>query len=131
MDIPKARLGGSPVEITRLGLGSAPLGGLFEPVSDADAEATLARALALGIRYFDTAPLYGFGVAEQRFGRFLRDKPRSSYVLSTKVGRLLRRVRGDNPRPDRFYKGTPPERPVFDYSYDGVLRSVEESLARL
>jgi D-threo-aldose 1-dehydrogenase len=131
MEIPHARLGSSSVEITRLGLGSAPLGGLFTPVSDADAEATIERAWALGIRYFDTAPLYGYGLAEQRLGRFLRSKPRPSFVLSTKVGRLLRRIRGDNPRPDRFYKGTPPERAVFDFSYDAVMRSVEESLARL
>jgi D-threo-aldose 1-dehydrogenase len=131
MDIPRVRLGPSSVEITRLGLGSAPIGGLFAPVSDADAEATIERAWALGIRYFDTAPLYGYGLAEQRLGRFLRTKPRESFVLSTKVGRLLRRTRGDNPRPDRFYKGTPPERAVFDFNYDGVMRSVEESLARL
>ena len=129
--IPCARLGRSAVEITRLGLGSAPLGGLFEPVSDADAEATIERAWALGIRYFDTAPLYGYGLAEQRLGRFLRTKPRDSFVLSTKVGRLLRRIRGDDPRPDRLYKGTPPERAVFDFSHDAVLRSVEESLERL
>jgi D-threo-aldose 1-dehydrogenase len=111
-------------------LGTAPLGGLFAPVSDVEAEATIERAWALGIRHFDTAPLYGFGLAEQRLGRFLRTKPRDSFVLSTKVGRLLRRER-EAPQPDRHYKGTPPERPVFDYSYDGVMRSVEESLARL
>lgn len=131
MHIPRARLGHSTVEITRLGLGSAPLGGLFAPVSDADAESTIERAWALGVRYFDTAPLYGFGLAEQRLGRFLRSKPRDSFVLSTKVGRLLRRTRGDTPRPDRYYKDTPPERPVFDYGYDAVMRSVEESLQRL
>jgi D-threo-aldose 1-dehydrogenase len=131
MDLPRARLGRSSVEITRIGLGSAPLGGLFTPVSDADAEATIERAWALGIRYFDTAPLYGFGLAEQRLGRFLRSQPRSSFVLSSKVGRLLRRRKGDNPPPDSYYKRTPPERPVFDFSYDGVMRSVEESLARL
>ena len=125
------RLGRSPVEITRLGLGSAPLGGLFTPVSDADAEATIARAWALGIRYFDTAPLYGFGIAEHRLGAFLRNQPRDSFVLSTKVGRLLRRPAGGDPPDDDAYKGTPPERPVFDFSYDGVMRSVDESLGRL
>lgn len=125
-----SQLGRSAVEITRLGLGSAPLGGLFTPVSDADAEATIARAWALGIRYFDTAPLYGFGLAERRMGAFLRHQPRDSFVLSSKVGRLLRR-RDRPPREDRLYKGTPEERPVFDYSYDGVMRSVEESLGRL
>jgi D-threo-aldose 1-dehydrogenase len=126
----RAQLGRSAVEITRLGLGSAPLGGLFAPVSDADAEATIARAWALGIRYFDTAPLYGFGLAERRMGGFLRHQPRDSFVLSSKVGRLLRR-RDTPPRDDRLYKGTPQERPVFDYSYDGVMRSVDESLVRL
>lgn len=125
------RLGRSPVGITRLGLGSAPLGGLFAPVGEADAAATIARAWDLGIRYFDTAPLYGFGLAERRLGAFLRAQPRDSFVLSTKVGRLLRRPAGDPPPPDPAYKGTPPERPVFDFSYDGVMRSVDESLSRL
>ncbi len=129
-DLPRARLGRTALEITRIGLGTAPLGGLFAPVSDADAEATIARAWTLGIRHFDTAPLYGFGLAEQRLGRFLGTQPRDSFVLSTKVGRLLRRV-PESEAPDRHYKGTPPERPVFDFSYDGVLRSVDESLTRL
>lgn len=130
-DLPRARLGGTSLEVTRVGLGTAPLGGLFSPVGDAEAEATIERAWVLGIRHFDTAPLYGFGLAEARLGRFLRTKPRDSFVLSTKVGRLLRRVEGDSPSADRHYKGTPPERPVFDFSYDGVMRSVEESLKRL
>jgi D-threo-aldose 1-dehydrogenase len=130
-DLPRARLGGTSLEVTRVGLGTAPLGGLFSPVGDAEAEATIERAWALGIRHFDTAPLYGFGLAETRLGRFLKTQPRDSFVLSTKVGRLLRRVEGDSPGADRHYKGTPPERPVFDFSYDGVMRSVEESLARL
>lgn len=126
----RAPLGRSGVEITRIGLGSAPLGGLFTPVSEADAEATIARAWDLGVRTFDTAPLYGFGSAERRMGSVLRDKPRDSFVLSSKVGRLLRR-RDRPPREDRLYKDTPDERPVFDYSYDGVMRSVDESLERL
>ena len=129
--LPLCRLGRSAVTITRLGLGSAPLGGLFAPVSDAEAEATVARAWGLGIRYFDTAPLYGFGLAERRLGAFLRTQPRDSFVLSTKVGRLLRRPGGGDPPPDPAYKNTPPERPVFDFSYDGVMRSVDESLDRL
>lgn len=128
--IARARLGRSSVEITRLGLGSAPLGGLYAPVSDADAEATIDRAWVLGVRYFDTAPLYGFGLAERRLGAFLRHKPRDSFVFSTKVGRLLRRPDGGPPC-DPFYKGTPIERPIFDFSYDGVMRSVDESLGRL
>ncbi|TWT15150.1 aldo/keto reductase [Reyranella sp. CPCC 100927] len=129
--IPLHPFGRSGVAITRLGLGTAPLGGLFAPVSDAAAEATVARAWELGIRYFDTAPLYGFGLAERRLGPFLRSQTRDSFVLSTKVGRLLRRTTAGQPPDDPTYKGTPPERAVFDFSYDGVMRSVDESLARL
>jgi len=129
--LPHHPFGRSGVAITRLGLGTAPLGGLFAPVSDAAAEATVAQAWALGIRYFDTAPLYGFGLAERRLGAFLRLQKRSSFVLSTKVGRLLRRTTDSEPPDDPAYKGTPPERPVFDFSYDGVMRSVDESLVRL
>ncbi|CAL79609.1 Putative aldo/keto reductase [Bradyrhizobium sp. ORS 278] len=125
----RVRLGRSSLDVTRLGLGTAPLGGLFEPVSDDDAEATIAAAWERGVRFFDTAPLYGFGLAEQRLGAFLRRQPRDSYVISTKVGRLLR---PDPTAPDDpHYKGAPPLRPQFDYSYDGVMRSVEESLVRL
>jgi D-threo-aldose 1-dehydrogenase len=126
----KVRLGRSTLEVTRLGLGTAPLGGLFAPVSDADAEATIAQAWSLGVRLFDAAPLYGFGLAEQRLGRFLRTQPRDSFVLSTKVGRLLRADR-PSPAEDDHYKGTSSARPHFDYSYDGVMRSVDESLTRL
>src|SRR5436190_20567611 len=118
------------LDVTAMGLGTAPLGGLFVPVSDADAEATIERAWALGVRYFDTAPLYGFGLAERRMGEFLRREPRDSFILSSKVGRLLRR-RDRPPRDDRLYKGTPEERAVFDYSYDGVMRSGDEGLGRL
>lgn len=124
------RLGPTGLRITRLGLGTAPLGGLYEPVSDEAAEATIARAWDLGLRFFDTAPQYGNGLSERRLGAFLAGKPRESYVLCTKVGRLLRRPA----RPvgeDAYYKGTPPERPLFDFSYDGVMRSFEESLERL
>jgi D-threo-aldose 1-dehydrogenase len=124
----RSRLGS--LDVTSIGLGSAPLGGLFSPVSDADAEATIARAWSLGVRFFDTAPLYGFGLAERRVGAFLRKQKRESYVISTKVGRLLRVPEGAAAEDDH-YKSTPRERPVFDFSYDGVMRSVEESLGRL
>jgi D-threo-aldose 1-dehydrogenase len=117
------------LDVTAIGLGTAPLGGLFSPVSDADAEATIERAWSLGVRFFDTAPLYGFGLAERRLGDFLRRQKRDSFAISTKVGRLLRPA---NAAPeDDHYKGTPDERPQFDFSYDGVMRSVEESLDRL
>src|SRR3569833_2029701 len=118
------------LDVTSIGLGSAPLGGLLTPVSDADAEATIASAWSLGVRFFDTAPLYGFGLAERRLGAFLRQQKRESYVISTKVGRLLRAPDGAAAE-DEHYKGAPRERPVFDFSHDGVLRSVEESLGRL
>jgi D-threo-aldose 1-dehydrogenase len=126
----RVKLAGGRLEVTALGFGTAPLGGLFAPLSDADADATIARAWSSGVRFFDTAPLYGFGLAERRLGRFLRQQNRDSFVISTKVGRLLR-VDAPAPAEDGHYKGTPIERPVFDYSYDGVMRSVEESLDRL
>ncbi len=124
----RSRLGS--LDVTSIGLGSAPLGGLFAPVSDADAEAAIERAWSLGVRFFDTAPLYGFGLAERRLGAFLRQQPRESYVISTKVGRLLR-VPDGAAAEDDHYKSGQRERPVFDFSYDGVMRSVEESLGRL
>jgi D-threo-aldose 1-dehydrogenase len=114
--------------VTRLGLGSAPLGGLFEAVTDEEAHRVVEAAWQAGVRFFDTAPLYGHGLAEQRFGAVLRTKPRDDFVLATKVGRLLRK--DAPPEPGQAYKGTPPVNPVFDFSYDGVMRSVEESLAR-
>jgi D-threo-aldose 1-dehydrogenase len=126
----RVKFAGARLDVTALGLGSAPLGGLFAPLTDADAEATVAQAWSSGVRFFDTAPLYGFGLAERRLGRFLREQPRDSFVISTKVGRLLRAGSAATVE-DGHYKGTPVERPVFDYSYDGVMRSVEESLDRL
>jgi len=117
------------LDVTTIGLGTAPLGGLFAPVSEADAEATIECAWSLGIRFFDTAPLYGFGLAERRLGGFLRRQQRDSFAISTKVGRLLRPASAA--AEDDHYKGTPAERPQFDFSYDGVMRSVEDSLARL
>jgi D-threo-aldose 1-dehydrogenase len=121
-------LGRTRLQVTRLGLGTAPLGGLYAEVSDTQAHAVVDHAYALGLRYFDTAPLYGHGLAEQRTGEVLRSKPRHDFVLSTKVGRLLR---PGAPPPDGPFKGTPPVVPVFDFSYDATLRSVEESLSRL
>ena len=138
----RRRIGQSTVAVTRLGLGGASIGGLFRPVADDDAIATVDRAWALGIRYFDTAPLYGYGNSEHRMGRALSARPRDSFVLSTKVGRLIYPVdqitrdadvdrQELDGREDAFYAGTGPVRPVFDYSSDGVRRSVEESLERL
>jgi D-threo-aldose 1-dehydrogenase len=125
--------GRAKLPVTGLGFGAAPLGGLFAPMSDDEAHAVLQAAWDAGIRYFDTAPHYGVGLSEERLGRFLADKPRSSYVLSTKVGRLL--VPHDRPAADvqgidGFY-GTPNRVRVRDYSRDGVLRSLDDSLGRL
>jgi D-threo-aldose 1-dehydrogenase len=123
-------LGGSGVRVTRLVFGGAPIGGLFAPVSDADARAALAAAWDSGVRAFDTAPHYGVGLSESRLGAFLRGVPRDDYVLSTKVGRLLVPTDADVQGDEAFF-GTPPLTRVRDYSRDGALASLEASLARL
>ncbi|MFL5679046.1 MAG: aldo/keto reductase [Chloroflexota bacterium] len=130
------------VRITRLGFGTAEIGGLYRPVSDDAAVAVVDAAWAHGIRYFDTAPLYGYGNGERRLGVALAGRRRDEFVVSSKVGRVL--VPRDDIPPgadidrqirdgveDGGYKGTPPVRVVFDYSADGVMRSVEASLERL
>ena len=138
----RRRVGRTRATVTRLGFGGAPIGGLFSAVAEADAIATVGRAWELGIRYFDTAPLYGYGASERRVGGALAGKPRDELTISTKVGRLIRSSDGldENADVDRqelkgrenaFYVGTGAVRPVFDYSYDGVMRSLEESLGRL
>jgi D-threo-aldose 1-dehydrogenase len=120
-------LGRTGLTVTRLGLGCAPIGGLYEPVSDADAHAVVERAWELGLRLFDTAPLYGSGLSERRLGVALRGCPRAELVLSTKVGRRLRA----NGKPDTMFEGALPLEPFFDFSADGVVRSLDESLERL
>jgi D-threo-aldose 1-dehydrogenase len=110
--------------------GAAPIAGLFTPVSEETAAATLAAAWAAGIRAFDTAPHYGVGVSERRLGSFLAGYPRDAFTVSTKVGRLLVPAAGDVQGEDGFY-GIPPLTRVRDYSRDGVRRSLEESLERL
>jgi D-threo-aldose 1-dehydrogenase len=107
------------IEVGRLGLGAAELAGLYEAVDEETALAVVDRAWELGIRYFDTAPYYGSGLSERRLGRGLRGRPRDEFVISTKVGRLL--------RPDASgWDGA-----YFDFSYEAALRSLDESLARL
>ena len=140
--VARVPLGRTGVQVTRLGFGSAPIGGLYAPVADADAVATVRRAWELGVRYLDVAPLYGYGLAERRLGAGIAGLPRSAFTVSTKVGRLIRPV-GDIPagadvdrqawegREDWFYRGVGDVRPVWDYTADGVRRSVEESLERL
>jgi D-threo-aldose 1-dehydrogenase len=118
------------VNLPPLGLGTAALAGLFEPVDEDVALATIDRAWERGVRFFDTAPLYGFGQAERRLGRALAGRPREDYVVATKVGRLLRADVPPEPG-ESTWRGVPPLTPVFDFSADGVLRSLEESLQRL
>lgn len=113
-----------------LALGGAPLGNLFAAVSDEQAERTLECAWALGVRGFDTAPHYGQGLSEQRLGRFLHTRPRQAFVLSTKVGRLLR-PDAQAPADQHGYVRGLPCSTHYDYSADGALRSIEDSLARL
>jgi D-threo-aldose 1-dehydrogenase len=129
------QLGTTELHVPRIGIGTAPLGNMLAPISDQDADAVLEQAVQQGLRYFDTAPLYGHGLAEQRVGRAVSRIERSKAIVSTKVGRLLR---PDAPRDESqyykgepFYKDTPPVGPVWDFSYDGVMTSLEESLERL
>jgi D-threo-aldose 1-dehydrogenase len=127
--IPTRTVGRTGVHVTELGLGGAPLGDLFVRLSDEEADAVLRAAWDAGVRYFDTAPLYGHGQSEHRVGRFLRTKPREELVLSTKVGRVLRASRGSFD-PGVWVGGLPFES-AFDYGYDGVMRSYKDSLQRL
>lgn len=127
-----ARLGRTELSVTRLGLGTAPLGGLFDRVGDEAAEATVRRAWDLGLRLYDTAPLYGYGLAERRLGAGLAGRPRADYVLATKVGRMLVPAgsAGESAGQDVYVEESGLE-PVFDYSYDATLRSIDDSLSRL
>ena len=143
MQIATSRFPKADVEVTRLGLGSAPLGGMYRSVSTADALATLRAAWEVGIRYVDTAPMYGLGRSEHLVGTVLREVEEQSggtdWVIETKVGRLIR-----NPRPGAPLPPAAPKNEfdsgwhsglrfteVFDYSYDGVMRSYEDSQQRL
>jgi D-threo-aldose 1-dehydrogenase len=131
----RTNLGRTELSVTRVGLGTAPLGGLFQPVDESDAVATVEAAYELGLRLFDTAPLYGHGLSEHRLGIVFAAHPRDEFVVATKVGRLLRAEAP--PDESQFsgglqrWKDAPPVNPVFDFSFDGVMRSFEESLERL
>jgi D-threo-aldose 1-dehydrogenase len=108
----------------RLGLGTAPLGGLYDAVDEETANNVVERAWELGIRSFDTAPYYGSGSAERRLGTALAGRPRDEFVVSTKVGRLLRAGESN-------WHNAPRLQAYFDFSYDAALRSLEQSLERL
>lgn len=118
--------------LPRIGLGCAQLGNLYRPVSDDDVVATVEAAWSGGVRYFDTAPHYGLGLSERRLGAALRGKPRDDYIISTKVGRLLvPNDAEDGAMDDEGFAVPATHRRVWDFSRDGVLRSVEASLKRL
>lgn len=123
-------LGRSSVNLSLLGFGAAPIGNLYQPVTDELAAATVNQAIAAGIRYFDSAPHYGFGLSEARLGAALSAQAVGNINISTKVGRLL--VPTESSAEIRHgFASTPALEPVFDYSYAGVMRSFEASLTRL
>ena len=125
----KRRLGHSSVEVSVLGLGCATLGGHRVPVTREEAEATIRKAWASGVRYIDAAPFYGFGQAERCVGDALRECPREEWVLSTKVGRRL--LPSPDPLPGDRYRRPLPFRTAYDYSHAGIMRAFEDSLQRL
>ncbi|SKA39886.1 D-threo-aldose 1-dehydrogenase [Enhydrobacter aerosaccus] len=132
MTLPKRRVGRTKLEVTTLGLGGAPMGGFRATISNAKATALTNAAYDGGVRYFDTSPFYGYGRSELRMGAALREKPRDAFVLSTKIGRVMHVMRPGEPKPADFREhGLPGFAPVFDYTYDGVMRSLEHSHLRL
>lgn len=134
MTIPRAMLGRSGIEVSRIGFGSAPLGDFFEKLDERQAIDTVEAALQSGMNLIDTSPHYGNGLAEHRIGTAVRSVPRDDVVLSTKIGRVmdLARPRGAPPaEPARGFIGGLPHAQRFDYSYDGAMRSFEQSLLRL
>ncbi|MCQ4161556.1 aldo/keto reductase [Roseomonas sp. GC11] len=127
--LPRRPLGRTGIEVSTLGFGAAPLGDLYATLDDATAIAAVEHALRQGMTLVDTSPLYGHGLSEHRCGTAIRRHGREGVVLSTKVGRWMdpARGRGDG----SGYRGGLPHAAVFDYSYDGTLRAVEQSLLRL
>ncbi len=135
LNLPANAVGNHGLTLPGIGLGTAALGNFLSVVPDEQAVATLQRAWDAGIRYFDTAPLYGHGLSERRIAETISSEPRDSFAVSTKVGRLLRR---DAPRDESqyfdgkpFYVDVPETGPVWDFSYEGVVTSLQESLQRL
>ncbi|WP_025157749.1 aldo/keto reductase [Leifsonia aquatica] len=135
LTLPATAVGDHGLTLPPIGLGTAALGNFLSVVPDEQARATLRRAWEAGIRSYDTAPLYGHGLSERRIAETISSEPRDSFTVSTKVGRLLR---SDAPRDESqyfdgapFYVDVPEAGPVWDFSYDGVVTSLHESLARL
>jgi D-threo-aldose 1-dehydrogenase len=125
-------IGRTALRVTPLGFGGAPLGGFRAHTPEAEAQALLEAAWQGGVRFFDTSPFYGYGRSELRFGAALREKPRDEYILSTKIGRWMRALAPGEPPPAGLRaNGLPGFVPTFDYTYDGVMRSLEQSFLRL
>lgn len=140
MTTPKEKMRVGSVDLSEIGFGAGLLGNLYRAISDQQVASAISESYKAGVRYFDTAPFYGYGLSEKRLGDELRNYPRSSYVLSTKVGRLLKadhthsysKINPGDTAPQRDGFITPmPFKPIYDYSYDGVMRSHENSLQRL
>lgn len=124
------RLGRSALRVSTLGLGTTALANMYAALPEEDAQATLDAAYAAGVRYFDTAPAYGSGLAEQRLGTWLAVNDRDAVVVSTKVGNALRPAGAEAVNASLF-PGALPAEPYMDFSREAVLRSIDESLARL
>jgi D-threo-aldose 1-dehydrogenase len=125
------RIENGGLTFTELGFGTAPLGNLYRAIGGDEAQEILDRAWKGGVRYYDTAPLYGLGLSETRLNRFLRGKNRDDYVLSTKIGRLMQVCAPQDRSGFGKWFDVPARQEVYDYSYDGVMRSLEFSFERL
>jgi D-threo-aldose 1-dehydrogenase len=131
-ELRRRKVGKTKLEVTELGLGGAPMGGFRETIPETQAIGLTNDAYEAGIRFFDTSPYYGYGRSELRMGAALREKPRDSYVLSTKIGRIFHVRKRGEPLPADFRDNALPGFvPEFDYTYDGVMRSLEHSHLRL
>lgn len=128
----RRRLGQTAMEVTALGFGAAPIGGFRARLAEAEAVAVVEQSWREGVRLFDTSPFYGYGLSELRVGAALRDKSRQDFLVSTKIGRVMRPLRPGESEPAGMRRGgLAGFVPDFDYSYDGVMRSVEQSCLRL
>jgi D-threo-aldose 1-dehydrogenase len=127
----RRQLGRSALNLPPFGLGTGPLGNMYDDLPEAVVQSTLAAAWDGGVRYYDTAGWYGLGLAEHRLGTFLRQQMRADYVLTTKVGRTLKRPRDAANFDTGRWINVPGFEVVFDYTYDGIMRSYEQALQRL
>jgi D-threo-aldose 1-dehydrogenase len=126
------RIGTTALSVTELGFGAAPIGGFRATITEAEAQTLLETAWQGGVRFFDTSPFYGYGRSELRLGHFLRQDPREEFIISTKIGRVMHAKQpGEEAPADLRSNGLPGFIPTFDYSYDGVMRSLEQSCLRL